>query len=215
MEKKVCSQRIPNYQPFIVRLDGVNFSSWVSFLKSKTDETLPLVFYESVLPIFKKFSNAVMIYHASDEVNILFMRKKPNSQHAYGGKVYKLVSVLPSFLTVQFNKNVVKYYNVDRPAMFDARIIIPESQKDIIDYFRWRWKFSVRNSVFSFAKDCGFSKRMNGKLLKESIEFLIENGCDWYSVDKKVRYGQLIDEYGDSIVPETSGVLKDFILSLL
>lgn len=214
LEKRVCSQRIPSRQPLIVRLDGVGFSRWVSFLKTKTDETLPIVFYDSVLPMFKKFNNVRMIYQASDEVNILFMRKRPNSQHAYGGKVYKLISIMPSFLTVQFNKNVLKYYNIDRPALFDARIIIPETQRDILDYFKWRWKFSVRNSVFSFAKECGFSKKVNGMTTNEVIEFLKKNNCDWYGVDKKVRYGQLIDEYGDSFVPSTANEVKDFILSL-
>lgn len=189
LEKKFCHELIPERQPFIIRLDGVRFSRWTKILDNKHDYRLPLIFELTLKPFFEKLDNLRLIYQQSDEVNILFSPVRPNSQHPYGGKTYKLLSILSSMLSVEFTWNAERIIGEFKPAYFDARIILPETKQDIIDYFSWRYLFSIRNSIISFATECGFKKRIHGLKKWEIVELLKNEGYDWHSLPEGVRYG--------------------------
>lgn len=100
---------VPNNRPFIVRLDGRAFSNLTKKYKKVSKDNLDL-------PYSKEFKHAMLltandllhefkcasVYTHSDEITLIFNNSNPESQYIFDGKVYKLLSLIPSFASGTF-----------------------------------------------------------------------------------------------------------------
>lgn len=158
---------IPNDRPFIVRLDGRAFSNFTRKYKKIAKDTLDL-------PYSKEFKHAMLLtandllhefncttaYTHSDEITLIFNNINPESQYIFDGKVYKLLSLIPSFACGSFMlhfseelinsgiqseenkenkenskcdkliKKLLEPNNIDSIPTFDARIIVFPKEKE-------------------------------------------------------------------------------------
>lgn len=171
--------------PMILRIDGRSFSKYTKKLKLEKpfDERLRNIFIEVSKDLIKEF-NPSYVYTFSDELNILF------KEIPFNGRVEKIDSVITSFVTASFMKNL--YLNNDnfdvdvyslKVASFDCRIITTNHTRN---YFKWRQAEAWRNCLNSYAQNVlnnKYSKNEASKILyklkkSEVHDLLFENGIN-------------------------------------
>lgn len=173
--------------PAILRIDGRSFHTFTKGFKRPYDHILSECMQEVGWSLLEDISTAVFAYGQSDEVSVLLLDYKNfNTQQWFDGKIQKIVSTAASLASCSFNnrfRNELmgleqrEYYQAIAikvgTAMFDARIFsIPED--DVANYFYWRWKDCLRNSV-SMAASNEFSHReLQGKSCEEMKAMLRE-----------------------------------------
>lgn len=126
--------------PFVVRADGRGFGRMLEAFEKPYDTGFARTMAESSRLLLDT-SGLVprLAYTFSDEVSVLF------TDEPFGGRLEKLVSVIPSFLSSAIG------IAVGRPVSMDARIV-PLCPDEIAGYLLERQDEAWRNHVFS----CGF-----------------------------------------------------------
>ncbi|KAJ3064650.1 hypothetical protein HK102_008138, partial [Quaeritorhiza haematococci] len=78
LEKQVDVSIAPT-QPFVIRLDGVAFSTFTRGLKKPFDDRLTEALVNVTQDLVAKF-NAVLGYHQSDEISLVFPAAMPKEE---------------------------------------------------------------------------------------------------------------------------------------
>jgi tRNA(His) 5'-end guanylyltransferase len=192
-------QFLPESPYYIIRLDGKAFHTYTRQLKDKRQSDpfssdLKDAFVESCLGLGKEVEGAMAVYTQSDEVSILvrgFEPEKPNRTPWFGGNVQKWVSVSSSILTAVFNWKIDRANEHVPFAFFDSRVFgLPE--KEVNNYFVWRQKDAIRNSVSMYAQHNFSHKSLHGVDTMGQKSRLSEAGLDWEALDQWKQRGTLI-----------------------
>ncbi len=183
------SLRVPKNSKIIIRLDGRSFHKLAYDLNlvKPYDENFYRVISEVCRELFEEFS-AEFVYTFSDEISLL-LDKIP-----FDGRIEKINSVIASFTSSSF----VLHYDTQfkKPPAFDSRII-PISEEDILNYFRWRQDESWRNCVNSHGiaylknkySNTEANDKINGMNLNDIHQFLFENGINLNDVETYKKRG--------------------------
>jgi len=131
---EVKSMDIINY-PAIIRLDGVNFSKYLSNFNSPRDIRVHKALIYGAEKLIRTF-NAICGYITSDEVNILLSRYIP-----YSSRHEKIISISSGILSSAVS------IKLGIPLYFDARIIEITNINDIKAYFLYRMKIGFNNYI--------------------------------------------------------------------
>ena len=183
------SLKVPKNSKIIVRLDGRSFHQLAYDLN--LIKPYDLNFYKVISHVcedlFKEFS-PLFVYTFSDEISLLF------DSVPFEGRIEKINSVLASFTASSF----VMHYNTEfkKPPSFDSRII-PISDGDIVDYFKWRqdesWRNCVNSHGISFLKNKYSNSEANDKIsglkLNDIHELLYQNGINLNDVETYKKRG--------------------------
>ena len=108
--------------PIVIRMDGNNFSSFVSGLSEPYDERLSNLMIETC-----KFAvdetNAKMGFVGSDEISLVLYSEDYKSQLYYNRVARKIISILAGKVSVFFNNKLKEYLpeKVDSAPSFDCR----------------------------------------------------------------------------------------------
>lgn len=178
-----------NKVPVIIRVDGKSFHTYTRGM-DPFDRGLRTAFVYAMQYTAKEMSNFVLAYHQSDEVSFLMMDDaKVDTQPWFGNSAQKLTSVVSSIFTAFFNG----YYG-DRLAFFDARAFnVPE--RDVANYFLWRFKDCERNAKSMLAHQHYSTKELHGK----STEWITENLMEeWLDLDNCNRWGTFYNLAGET-----------------
>lgn len=160
MNKISLSQRMKSYEestnyviaprlPIIGRIDGKTFHTLTKKLKCDKpfDERVSRIMAESAMFLSSQAQGCVLTYTQSDEIS--FAIRTDQSQDAqpwFGNRIQKIVSVATSAVAAVFNR----YLKEDEPfAMFDCRIWYMPSMVEVQNYFVWRQRDCVKNSISS------------------------------------------------------------------
>jgi tRNA(His) 5'-end guanylyltransferase len=100
---------VPNDKPFIIRLDGRAFNNFTKkykqFSKSKLNVPYSKEFKNAMLltasDLLREFKCATAYTH-SDEITLIFNNTYLESQYLFDGRVFKLLSLIPSFACGSF-----------------------------------------------------------------------------------------------------------------
>ncbi|WP_295609322.1 tRNA(His) guanylyltransferase Thg1 family protein [uncultured Methanobrevibacter sp.] len=183
------SLRVPKNSKIIIRLDGRSFHKLANDLKlvKPYDDNFYNVISEVCRDLFEEFS-AQFVYSFSDEISLLL------DNVPFDGRVEKIDSVIASFAASSF----VMHYDVEfkKPPAFDSRII-PVTEGNILDYFRWRqdesWRNCVNSHGIAYLKSKYSNSQANDKIkgmnLSDIHEFLFANGINLNDVDTYKKRG--------------------------
>lgn len=178
-------------EPVIIRVDGVNFSSYTSNLHTFDDD-----FAEAMLVATLKTCEHVgaiaLAYTQSDEASFImsgYMNSK--SQVYLGGRVVKLSSILSSIFTSHFNEWARHNANLgDKLAAFDGRAFNVPSEVEARNYVVHRQFDARRNSVSMFGRQFFSHKELMGKSTDEVREMCYEHyGHRWQDLKAHFRDG--------------------------
>lgn len=195
--------------PFIIRVDGKNFSTYTRGFKKPFDKIMGKTMREVATKLCEEIPGAVLGYTQSDEITIICKyTDRIVSQAWFNGRVRKIETIAASKATKWFNKlfteNVVNYeiefrqkvssYDIDKDAYrkydtvlrkkagmaeFDARVF-NVPEWDCINNIIWRQQDAIRNSV-EMVGHANFSNKELHKVNCEGIKKMLkeQKGIDW------------------------------------
>jgi tRNA(His) 5'-end guanylyltransferase len=194
---------IPPDRCFVVRLDGCNFHTFTKGMTRPFDQRIITTMERTTTNLVSKFY-ALTAFCQSDEITLLFPScdVEKRQTHLYNGRIQKLCSVIAAYASVRFNHHIKtftweeKFLNrLEEGAIFDARVIIPNSKQEALDCFNWRHQYDChRNAVMAVAREHFSARELHKVSTKEAITLLQEKGLDLYdgSIPSNALFGTFV-----------------------
>ncbi len=198
---------IPQRTYGIVRIDGKAFHTFTKGLERPHCKELSGSMDAAALALAKSMQGCQFAYGQSDEYSFLFTDLSKDEKGVYkddtemwfNGNVQKIASVSSSIFTANFNQQWG--YVAPRKglgpavinlAMFDARVFVIPSRRDVESYFIWRQLDATRNSL-SMLASCHFShKELQSKDAEAKHEMLHTVGVNWNNMPIPFKRGRVI-----------------------
>jgi tRNA(His) guanylyltransferase len=173
----------------ILRVDGRAFHSYLRYAEKPFD----LEFQKAMMAVGARLcvevSGTTLAYGQSDEISLLLDDTSTQSQAWFGGVVQKMVSVAAGIATVA----LIEERGMAGAPHFDARVFTVPSLGEVENYFVWRQRDAVRNSV-SMAAQAQFSQRdLHGKKVGEMQEMLWKIGINWNDYPDSCKRGWVVE----------------------
>lgn len=170
--------------PVIIRLDGKCFHNFTKQMQKPFSSVLRDWFIDAVQELMSNIPGVKCAYLQSDEVSILVTDYDTlSTQGWFDYNIQKIVSVSASIFTMEFNKVAFSSYVGDdidkiKPALFDCRAFnIP--REETCNYFVWRQKDWIRNSMQMLARSKFSHKELLGKNHIAMNQMLYNVGIRW------------------------------------
>lgn len=193
--------------PVILRLDGRAFHTFTKkYCERPFDETFKNTMDNVAVALLNEIQGAKLCYHQSDELSVLITDyDNVNTESWFGYNIQKMCSIAASIASVSFNnfynnynrENICNTLKMDEfySAHFDARVFnVPEN--DVCNYFIWRQKDWIRNSLQMYARSVYSHKELHGKKHEDLHELLHQKGLNWAEdLDEFWKNGTLISKH--------------------
>lgn len=218
-----CRYYLPRRTYTILRVDGKAFHTWTKGLDRPFDVNLLALMDETTRQFCKQVQGAIFAYTQSDEVSVLIADFDPtgekyNTEAWFNGNIQKLCSVGASTFTSIFNEIRGTYIKDKPPATFDARVFTIPDPVEVYNYFVWRQKDAIRNSVQAASHMVFTSAECLKKNTTELKAMLLQKGIDWETYSVRQKLGRCIffdrTEVKGEALNQATGEKVEFIRSL-
>ena len=179
-EAHETSRRSMKRLPICVRVDGRAFHTFTRGLDRPFDAGFSMAMIETTKFLVEQ-THAKIGYTQSDEITLVFWDGSHKAEPLFGGKFFKLTSVIASLATTKFMSVIPELMpsKVGKLPSFDARIFQVPDLSEAANLILWRWIDARKNSI-SMAAQANFSpKDLHGKPASERLAMLLEKGVDW------------------------------------
>lgn len=176
----------------LIRVDGRAFSGLLRNAERPFDDAVVTAMDAAAAALCTEISGAAIAYTQSDEVSILVTDfAKTQTQPWFGGVAQKIASVAASIASTAFNRSYSVDLN-DATAVFDGRAFTICDPVEVANYFVWRQRDAVRNSI-SMAAQAHFSaRRLHGLHTGQMQELLwAESGISWNAYPAGAKRGRV------------------------
>lgn len=172
----------------ILRVDGRAFHSYLRGAQKPYDAQFANDMGHVAKALCEEITGAVFAYCQSDEISVLFTdTKKPGTEPWFGGVAAKQISMAAAVATYALNQ-----CRPGKRALFDARVFTVADSAEVANYFIWRQRDAVRNSI-SMAAQAYFSHReLQGVTSAEMQDMLFtKHGVNWNDYPDEQKRGQV------------------------
>ncbi|GAA3205949.1 tRNA(His) guanylyltransferase Thg1 family protein [Actinocorallia longicatena] len=181
---------LPRRTYTVIRVDGRAFHSFLRRADRPYDERVMASMDAVGRALCSEISGAVFAFSQSDECSVLITDfGAPGTQPWFGGTVQKMASVAASVATVAFNRGYGG--RDDAFATFDGRVFTIPDQVEVANYFVWRQRDCVRNSITMAAQAVFSHRRLHGVNSRQMQDMLHEHGIDWNDYPDGCRRGRV------------------------
>jgi tRNA(His) 5'-end guanylyltransferase len=172
--------------PVIMRLDGRAFHTLTKGMPKPYCKELHEALVFSGNSLLKEIQGVKVVYIQSDEISLLITDfDKLTTEAWFDYNVQKMCSVAASMTTVSFHRTLGIY------GTFDCRVFnIP--REEVCNYFVWRQKDWMRNSVSMLAQSVFSHKELQNKSTSDMHEMLHQKNINWANYDNWVKNGTTI-----------------------
>ena len=202
---------LPRRSFTIIRVDGKAFHTYTRGLVRPFDVGLVEDMDATAIALCKEIQGAVLAYVQSDEISVLISDMDTiNTQAWYGNNIQKMCSISAAVATAAFNQarlvrafaqaNELEYdirkFGIEtfKTALFDSRVFQIPQREEVKNYFIWRQKDAVRNSISSVAQSLYSHKELNGVSSKEMQELIFQKDINWNDYDAGLKRGRMIEK---------------------
>lgn len=180
---------LPRRTYAILRVDGRAFHSLLRHADKPFDDNVMTAMDTATRALCEEISGAVFGYTQSDEASILVTDfAAPGTQPWFAGSVQKMASISASVATVAFND----VYERAGRALFDARVFTIPDPVEVANYFLWRQRDAVRNSI-SMAAQAHFPHKRLHRVNTSQMQELLwsEKGINWNDYPDGCKRGRV------------------------
>lgn len=216
---------LPRRTYTIIRLDGKAFHTFTRGMNRPYDKKFMSIMDRTSKFLCEEIQGAKLAYTQSDEISILLTDfDKIETDAWFDGQVQKIVSVAASLATGKFNQEmlglVISQRDIDiadtmftmasQPlAFFDARVFTIPDPVEVENYFVWRQKDAVRNSISMHAQSLYSHKELHGKSQADMHDMIHEKGENWNDLPEGFKRGRTFLKREGGWVLECPDFLKD------
>lgn len=183
---------LPRRTYTIVRLDGKSFHTYTRGCDKPYDNELVAAMDAAAAALVKQVQGCDLAYTQSDEISLLLTDFATVTTDAwFDGNAQKIVSVAASIATAAFNAVRIAQGKGSPMALFDARTFTIPEPVEVHNYFVWRQKDCVRNSVSSLAQTLFSPAELDLKSQPEMHEMIHQAGDNWANWPAGFKNGRL------------------------
>jgi tRNA(His) guanylyltransferase len=206
---------LPRRTYTIIRIDGKAFHTYTRGLVQPFDQGLIEDMDATACYLCKNIQGAKFAFVQSDEISILLTDfDKIGTDAWFDGNIQKMVSVAAGLATAEFNRlRLLRKFDTTiatagtimdlfKWATFDARIFTIPCDYEVENYFIWRQKDAVRNSISSVAQSFYSQKELEGKNGDQKQELIFQKGINWNDYSPKYKRGRFIFKQQFEVVPD-------------
>jgi len=177
--------------PIIIRLDGKGFTKLTKKCDKPFDMNFNSCMVYTMIELCQELQGAKCAYTQSDEISILLTDFDNLTTEAwFDYNLQKIVSVSAAIASTYFTKIYIDRENLTT-ACFDSRTFnIP--QEEVTNYFVWRQKDWIRNSVSMLARAHFSHKECMNKKQNQLHDMLHNIGINWAELEPKWKNGTFI-----------------------
>lgn len=177
---------LPRRTYTIIRIDGKAFHTFTRGMKKPFDPELITAFDETTKFLADNIQGCKLGYTQSDEINLLLTDFENDRTEAwFDGNIQKMASIAASMATAKFSQYFTKM------AMFDARVFTIPDPVEVANYFIWRQRDAVRNSISSLAQSLYSPKELFKKNQSDMQEMCFFKGHNWNDLPVREKRGGL------------------------
>ncbi|MEV4357036.1 tRNA(His) guanylyltransferase Thg1 family protein [Nonomuraea sp. NPDC004186] len=183
---------LPRRTHCLVRVDGRAFHSFLRDADKPFDEAVMAGMNAVAEALCNEMSGVAFAFTQSDECSVLLTDfESHGTQPWFGGVVQKIASIAASTATVAFNRAYGVRHD-DAYATFDARVFTIPDPVEVANYFLWRQRDCVRNSITMAAQAKFSHKRLHGVSTGTMQEMLwSEHGINWNDYPAGAKRGRV------------------------
>jgi tRNA(His) 5'-end guanylyltransferase len=182
---------LPRRTYAVCRVDGRCFHSLLRRAHKPFDYGFMEAMDKVTAALCKEMMGAVFAYTQSDEISVLMTDfGSVHSEPWFGGTVQKMASIAASAATAAFNDAF--HVAGAGSATFDARVFTIPEPVEVANYFVWRQRDCVRNSISMAAQAYFPHKHLKGLHGGEMQELLwSEKGINWNDYPDGAKRGRV------------------------
>jgi len=167
---------LPRRTYTILRVDGRAFHTYLRGAAKPFDETFMTDMDRVAEALCAEITGSVFAYTQSDEISVLVTDfASEQTEPWFGGIIAKQVSISAALATAVLNER-----RPGRRALFDARAFTISDPVEVANYFLWRQRDAVSNSISMAAQAHFPHKRLHGVNSGGMQELLwAEAGVNW------------------------------------
>lgn len=181
-EELECGRVLMPRLPIYARIDGRCFSNFTSDMDRPFDKRMSDCMVETTKALVEK-THAKIGYAQSDEISLVFYNDDQKAESLFGGKVYKLTSVLASLATAAFCTEAAVYWPervADLLPHFDARVFALPDKTEATNCVLWREQDATKNAISMAARSLFSHKQLHLKSGAERQEMMFhEKGVNF------------------------------------
>ena len=183
--------------PVMVRLDGRCFSRFTKDLERPYDKRFSDLMIETARFLVKE-TNARISYTQSDEISLVLLNERFDSELFMGGRSFKMISIMSAITTAFFNRNLPKYLpeKIDGMPVFDCRVWNVPSKTEAVNALIFREQDATRNSISMAAQSQFSHNQLMNKSCDQMQEMLFqEKGINWNDYPSFFKRGTYVQKY--------------------
>lgn len=192
----VTKDFLPRRTYTIIRVDGKAFHTYLRKADKPFDTDVMELMDATAAALCGGISGTAFAYTQSDEISLLLTDfASVHTEPWFGGNVQKMTSVTASMATMHFNDKAIacqmtRGVKFGSHAMFDARVFTIPDPVEVANYFLWRQRDAVRNSV-SMAAQANFSHKELQGLNSDKMQDRLfrEKGINWSEYPARAKRG--------------------------
>lgn len=172
----------------IIRVDGRAFHAYLRGCTRPFDEVFMQDMDTVAEALCTEMSGAVLAFTQSDEISVLLTDfGSAGTQAWFGGVLAKQVSIAASLATAVLNER-----RPGKRALFDARVFTLADPTEVANYFLWRQRDAVRNSI-SMAAQAKFSHKQLHRVTTGAMQELLwsQHGITWNDYPDGCKRGRV------------------------
>jgi len=200
---------LPRRTYTIIRIDGKAFHTFTKGMCKPLDNNLIKCMDLTTIELCSQIQGVQFAFTQSDEISLLLTDFENITTDAwFDGNIQKMVSVAASIATANFNEYIKIGISNDKLAFFDARVFTIPDPIEVQNYFIWRQKDAIRNSISMVAQSLYSHKQLNGKSQSDMQEMCFQKGINWNDMPNGFKRGRTIIKEEEWII-KTPDFLKD------
>lgn len=179
--------------PIYVRIDGRAFSTFTRNMIRPFDPKM-IVLMQNVTRDLVAKNHALIGYHQSDEISLIFEYLNEETTPLFGGRIMKICSVLASLAASSFQyhlENIEFGYSNDAEKLphFDCRVINLPSREEAANMLLWRAMDAKKNAISMVAQHYFSHKELQHKDQSDMKIMLESKGIDLNRYPSYFMYG--------------------------
>lgn len=185
---------LPRRTYTLMRLDIRAAHTYLKRADRPFDEKFVNDMDHTAMALCREIQGARFAYTQSDEISLLLTDFDTlQSEPWFGGNVAKLTSLSAATASV--------FLHIRRPAggmvQFDSRVWSMSDPVEVANYFVWRQRDAVRNSIQMVGQHYFSQAQLHGKNTNEVQDMLFkQHGVNWNDIDPGCKRGRLAWDIG-------------------
>lgn len=180
--------------PVIVRVDGKAFHSLTRGMERPFDYDFAKCMNTAAIALCEEAQGAKLAYAQSDEISVVLTDYDTlQTEGWFGYRVQKMASVAAAIATAAFGEEFrVRFPDRTSRPLFDARVfVLPRDE--VVNYFVWRQRDAVRNSISATAQAHFSPRELHGKDSGQMQEMLFQQkGINWNNTPIAFKRGRCV-----------------------